>query len=192
MEDDNLVPITFQADTSNLRLAMSDAEKMAMGFGRAMTSAFTSAVVGGKSLGDVLRNLGLRLSEIALKAAMKPLEQAIGGLFSNIMSSVTPFAKGGVVSPQVTAFASGGVVAAPTYFPMRGGRLGLMGEAGAEAIMPLTRGSDGKLGVRIQGGSAAPNVTVNISTPDVQGFRRSEATVAASLARAVARGRRGL
>jgi len=49
---------------------------------------------------------------------------------------------------QIQAFASGGsftnsVVSTPTYFNM-----GLMGEAGPEAIMPLTRTSDGKLGVR--------------------------------------------
>jgi phage-related minor tail protein len=64
----------------------------------------------------------------------------IGGLFG--------FAKGGVFSggAQVKAFANGGVVGGPTMFGMRGG-LGLMGEAGPEAIMPLKRGRDGKLGV---------------------------------------------
>ena len=87
-------------------------------------------------------------------------------------------------------FAAGGVVAAPTYFPMRGG-LGLMGEAGPEAILPLARGSDGRLGVAAGGRARPAPVTVNIATPDVEGFRRSEAQVAAGLARAVARGRRG-
>jgi phage-related minor tail protein len=66
-----------------------------------------------------------------------------------------------------------------------------MGERGAEAVMPLARGPDGRLGVR--GGGARPvSVTVNIATPDADSFRRSEAQVAATLARAVARGRRGL
>jgi phage-related minor tail protein len=75
---------------------------------------------------------------------------------------------------------------------MRGG-LGLMGEAGPEAILPLKRGSDGRLGVAAgaPGERGAP-ITVNITTPDIAGFRRSEAQVAAGLARAVARGRRGL
>ena len=90
----------------------------------------------------------------------------------------------------MTPFASGGVIATPSFFPMRGGT-GLAGEAGPEAILPLTRGSDGRLGVRSQGG-AAVNVTFNVTTPDAQSFRRAEADVGAMLARAVARGQRGM
>lgn len=68
--------------------------------------------------------------------------------------------RGGAVVP----FASGGVVSGPTLFPMSGGRTGLMGEAGAEAIMPLVRGSGGKLGVQSSGGGAqAVHVTVGVS-----------------------------
>jgi phage-related minor tail protein len=70
--------------------------------------------------------------------------------------------------------------------------LGLAGEAGAEAIMPLARDDTGQLGVRTSNAAPPVNVTVNIATPDVAGFRRSEAEVTAALARAVARGRRGL
>jgi phage-related minor tail protein len=54
--------------------------------------------------------------------------------------------------PNVVPFARGGVVGSPTMFPMAGGRTGLMGEAGPEAIMPLKRGKDGKLGVQAAGG----------------------------------------
>ncbi len=72
---------------------------------------------------------------------------------------------------------------------MRGGT-GLMGEAGPEAIMPLTRGADGKLGVQAQGGAGATTVVMNISTPDVDGFRRSQAQVAAQMSRALSRGQR--
>jgi phage-related minor tail protein len=73
-------------------------------------------------------------------------------------------------------------------FPLRGGT-GVMGEAGPEAIMPLSRGSDGKLGVRMGGGGSG-SVTVNISTPDAQSFRQSQSQVAAMIARAVERGGR--
>ena len=97
-----------------------------------------------------------------------------------------------VGSLPVAPFADGGIVASPTYFGA-GGSLGLMGERGAEAIMPLARGPNGQLGVVANGGTArATHVTVNIQTPDVESFRRSETQVAAALARAVARGRRGL
>ena len=67
-----------------------------------------------------------------------------------------------------------------------------MGERGAEAIMPLARGPDGRLGVAASGGgSGATHVNVNITTPDVAGFQRSQVQIAGALARAVARGRRG-
>jgi len=65
-------------------------------------------------------------------------------------------AKGAVVGSQgFTAFAKGGVVDSPTVFPMANGA-GLMGEAGPEAIMPLSRDSDGNLGV--SGGGGGVNI----------------------------------
>ena len=70
--------------------------------------------------------------------------------------SVYLYANGGVVSGglKYKPYADGGVVGSPTTFPMSGGRTGLMGEAGPEAIMPLKRGSNGKLGVQMEGGGA--------------------------------------
>jgi TP901 family phage tail tape measure protein len=71
------------------------------------------------------------------------------------------WAKGGAFqNGNVVAFADGGVVNSPTNFAMSGGRTGLMGEAGPEAIMPLTRGSDGKLGVKAQG-SGGVSIVIN-------------------------------
>jgi phage-related minor tail protein len=87
-------------------------------------------------------------------------------------------------------FASGGVIGTPSYFPMSGG-LGLAGEAGPEAIMPLSRGSDGKLGVAMSGG-APSNITVQIMTPDLGSFQRSESYLTGQIARAVLRGQRSL
>jgi hypothetical protein len=102
------------------------------------------------------------------------------------------FAKGGVVrAPLPVPFAQGGVIASPITFPLGGNQLGLAGERGPEAILPLARGSDGSLGVRT-GGSAGTSVVFNVSTPDVDGFRRSETQIAALLARAVGNGQRNL
>lgn len=79
----------------------------------------------------------------------------IGGLFAN----------GGAFSAgrQIQAYANGGVVGGPTYFPMSGGKTGLMGEAGPEAIMPLKRGRGGKLGVSVEGASGSVVVNNNIN-----------------------------
>jgi phage-related minor tail protein len=57
--------------------------------------------------------------------------------------------------------------------------------------MPLTRGADGRLGVAASGTGAA-NITVNIATPDAESFRRSETYLTGVVARAVARGQRGM
>jgi phage-related minor tail protein len=140
-------------------------------------TSLAGAVVHGRKLSDVFRGIALSMANQALSMAIKPLGNLLGGLFAS--------ARGNVVTP----FASGGVVNSPMLFPMRNGT-GLMGEAGPEAIMPLARGSDGKLGVR--GGRSSSHVTVNISTPDVQGFRQSQGQVAAMVARAVERGQRNL
>nr|WP_234300505.1 phage tail tape measure protein [Pseudomonas cannabina] len=74
-------------------------------------------------------------------------------------------AKGGAWSGGVQMFAEGAaftnsIVSTPTAFGMAGGGAGVMGEAGPEAIMPLARGSDGSLGVRMVGGAAPSGGTV--------------------------------
>lgn len=171
--------VRITADTSAFTASLDGLAKQADGFSGTISRAFRDAVVGGKEFDDILKNLALRFSTMALNAALKPIESGIGGLLSGLVGSL-----GGV-----KAFAKGGVVASPTYFPLSGG-LGLMGEAGAEAIMPLSRGPDGRLGV--SGGGAPVTVNIAIQTPDAQSFRKSEAHVAATLARAVGRGRRGL
>ena len=91
---------------------------------------------------------------------------ADGGAFSG--GSALPNANGnGFSGGNVIPFASGGVVGSPTTFGMSGGRTGLMGEAGPEAIMPLQRGPNGKLGVTVNGGDGGGvtvNQVINIST----------------------------
>jgi lambda family phage tail tape measure protein len=115
------------------------------------------------------------------------LQGLLGNAFSSIFGAITPFAKGGLTG-GVQAFASGGIVASPTFFP-NGNQLGLMGEAGAEAILPLQRGADGRLGVAMNaGGGQRPSVIVNISTPDAASFARSQGQVSAAIARAASRG----
>ncbi len=179
-------PATF--DTSSLRNEMQDLNRLADSFGNKLVTSLASAVIHGTKLKDIFRSLAMSLANQALSQALKPLGNLAGNLFSGLFAN----AKGNVISGgRIMPFADGGVANSPLLFPLRGGagqNLGLMGEAGAEAIMPLARGRDGKLGVR--GGGTAANITVNISTPDIQGFRQSQGQVAAMVARAVARGQR--
>ncbi|WP_349632278.1 hypothetical protein [Nitratireductor sp. GZWM139] len=84
----------------------------------------------------------------ALSVAMKLMMQFNPGLFGGgFVQGLLGFSHGGVITQgNVVPFANGGVVNRPTVFPMANGA-GLMGEAGPEAIMPLRRGPDGRLGV---------------------------------------------
>jgi phage-related minor tail protein len=185
--------VRIGADTSDARAKLQDLERLGNAFGRSITNAFEDAVFSGDGLGQTLRSLALDLSQLALRAAVQPFSNAIGGGLASLFQGLSPFAKGGVVgSPMPTPFASGGVVASPVTFPLGGGQLGLAGEAGPEAILPLTRGSDGRLGVRAQSGGGNIAITMNISAQDAESFRRSETQIGAMLVRAVNRGQRNL
>ncbi len=160
---------------------------------RSLRGAFEGVVFDGQKLSEALKDVGSALASTALNAAIKPVTNHFSGMITGGMDTLfkglLPFADGaGFTQGRVTAFANGGVVTGPTTFPMRGGT-GLMGEAGPEAIMPLARGNDGKLGVRMQGGGAT-TVVMNITTPDVEGFRRSQSQIAAQMGRALGRGQR--
>ncbi|MBM1191525.1 phage tail tape measure protein [Pseudomonas weihenstephanensis] len=76
-------------------------------------------------------------------------------------------AKGGAWDAGVQMFADGGaftnsIVSKPTAFGMANGKTGVMGEAGEEAIMPLTRTASGKLGVMAVGGGSGTSISLNI------------------------------
>ncbi|WP_363346145.1 phage tail tape measure protein [Methylocystis echinoides] len=154
------------------------AKILANGFGAAATS--------GKSFNETLLSIGQSLTKLALrdgaKAMVDGVSNSLSGMLSNAFSG----------NQRITPFAEGGVVASPAYFS-NGGAIGLMGERGAEAIMPLARGPDGRLGVVAQGAQGRPvSVTVNIAAQDFESFRRSEAQITSALARAVGRGQRQL
>jgi phage-related minor tail protein len=97
-------------------------------------------------------------------------------------------AKGAAMSGgTVVPFASGGLVDRPTLFPMSGRRTGVMGEAGPEAIMPLRRTADGRLGVAAEGGGGG-GVHLNVSTTvNLQGGNGSDDKDQRQIGQAVAR-----
>jgi len=149
-------------------------------FAIAMLKAFSASATQGKQFDSVLKSVALSMGSVALKLALPGiaggLQQVLGGLFG---------------SGNAQPFAHGGVIGTPSYFPLPQGRVGVAGEAGPEAIMPLSRGADGRLGVAARGAGGG-NVTVNVVTQDADSFRRSEAYLAGQIARAVSRGQRVL
>ena len=160
---------------------------------RSLSGALQSVAFDGQKLGDSLKDIGRSMANTALNAALKPVTNHFSGIITggvdSLLKGLLPFANGASFSQgRVTAFANGGVVNGPTTFPMRDGT-GLMGEAGPEAIMPLTRGADGRLGVQANGGGGT-SIVMNISTPDVEGFRRSQSQIAAQMSRALGRSQR--
>ena len=194
------VSSTFRAEVEEMTRSMAIASKQASGLSRSvgtsLKSAFDSLIVDGDKLSNVIGKLGSSIASKAFSSALTPVTDALGqavtGGVNSLVSGFLPFKNGGAISSgRVRAFASGGVVDGPTSFAMRGGT-GLMGEAGPEAIMPLARGADGKLGIRSGGGGSTVHVTMNVSTPDAESFRKSKTQIAAQLSRAMSRGNRNL
>jgi phage-related minor tail protein len=186
--------VAINADTSILQDQLKTASLSGKQFSTALTAAFDGLALKGKSLNDVFSTLALSLSKMALQAAFKPLEKGLGTALSGLLGGggQSAFANGGVFQGGVpTPFADGGVIQSPIAFPLGGGQTGIAGERGAEAIMPLARGSDGKLGIAGGGGSSM-NVTFNVQATDADSFGRSETQIAALLSRAVALGQRNL
>ena len=150
------------AQQMRFNAALREANDIAGDFGR----TFVNDIMNGKSvteaLGNAVKNLGARLMQIALDRAINQLFGNLLGTFGsglfggagaplNLSSFMTASANGNVFAGgNVIPFARGGVVSGPTIFPMANG-MGLMGEAGPEAVMPLKRNSRGQLGVVAQG-----------------------------------------
>jgi len=180
-----------------LALTGRELDGLSRSFGSGLRRAFDGVVFDGARLSDALRGLARSMSDSLYAAAMRPVQTALGGALSQLVGGifgrVMPFAQGGgFAQGRVMPFAQGGVVAGPVAFPMRGGT-GLMGEAGPEAILPLSRSADGRLGVRAEGGRGRPvSVVFNIQTPDVAGFQRSQSQIAAQMGRLLASGQRNV
>ena len=197
-DDSARMTAAFEAELARLRESMlytnREVTTLSSGIGSGLRRAFEGLVFDGMKLSDALKGIARSMADTAFAVAMKPLEQALSAAIAQgvngLIGGVLPFADGGAFAQgRVMPFAKGGIVSQPTYFPMRGAT-GLMGEAGAEAIMPLRRGADGRLGVATTGGGRPLNVTFNVSTPDVAGFQRSQSQIAAQMGRLLARGER--
>jgi hypothetical protein len=177
--------------------AVQETSTFAKDLGLTFTSAFESAVAGGRSLSGVLKGLAKDIAMLMIRQNLtNPFLDFFGKMMKGGGSSGMgygtiagamlggigglPYAKGGAFDQSgVIPFANGGIVSRPTLFPFAKGT-GLMGEAGPEAIMPLKRGADGKLGVASSGGGRV-EITQHITVQG--GATKSELMSAMTLAK---------
>lgn len=141
-----------------------------------LASSITDAATQSKTLGEamqglaqsVIKDLTQMIAKALIYRAVMSFLPGVGGAGSPL--SFLGSAQGNVFRDgAVQPFARGGVVSQPTIFPMARGGLGLMGERGSEAIMPLKRLSNGNLGVEASGGpggaiTVAPTIQVSMPT----------------------------
>ena len=198
-DDDDIDDEDIASKFEGVRTRTRDLTAGSNAFARAITAAFAQGATGAKSFDSVLKSLALRLSNLSVSMALKPAigslfggsKSVLGGLFSSSSVGISG-ATGAEDAASIQPFAKGGVIATPTYFPLgarrrrprRRSRTRGDHAADARARRPARR--------RRRAGSGAPNVTVNIATPDADSFRRSERYLTGLIARAVARGQRGM
>ena len=159
----------YNKEKELLKEAAAQQQNIADTLQSSMSDAFMSMVDGTKSFKDAMKDMARavikQLYEVLVVQQLVGSFNATTGKGSGIVGTImgATQADGGAWQggSQINAYANGGVVGGPTYFPMSGGKTGLMGEAGPEAIMPLKRGANGKLGVQMEGGGQ--NVVVNQS-----------------------------
>jgi len=129
------------------------------GFAKNSADAIAEFCFGAKlSFSEMIQSMLMDLAKLALKRAIDPFFKAVGDASGDFIGSIfKPSAQGNAFGPSgIVPFAQGGVLGGATFFGMPGGKMGVAGEAGAEAVAPLMRSKSGKLGV-----SSAP-FTVNV------------------------------
>jgi hypothetical protein len=144
--------------------ALQQMESLQQSIAETIGDGFMSMVDGTKTVKEAFRDMARDIIKQLYEVLV--IQRLVNGV-KTILGGSGLFADGGAFSAgrQIQAYANGGVVGGPTYFPMSGGKTGLMGEAGPEAILPLKRGKGGKLGVSVEGGSGSVvvNNTINVT-----------------------------
>lgn len=159
--------------------AMEDLKSATSEFKNTLSSAFVGLVTGATKLRDAVGNVIGKLAEMSAMRAFEILwEGGLGEGVSSFLGRWLGFkanALGAVYdSPGLSAY-SNSIVSQPTLFPFARG-VGLMGEAGPEAIMPLKRGPDGRLGVSAQGGPSKIGMEIQITgAGNIRAIARDEA-----------------
>lgn len=181
--------LVIGADTGSAEQKIKALSGVAANFSSSLVGAFEDVAIRGRKMSEAIEGLALSFARSSLRSATSGLQSSLNDGLGSLFHSAFSNSSG----PGLLPFAKGGVFGGPAIAPLNGPRLGVIGEAGPEAVLPLTRGQDGRLGVRSEGGATAPiTVNFNVSSPDAESFARTETQIAAMLSRAVDRGRRGL
>lgn len=139
-----------------------------------MTDALVKFVTTGKlDFTDMVDSFISDIARLAIQQSITgPIASALSGSLGDMFGGLFASAHGNVfASPGLSAY-SNSIVSSPTVFPFASG-IGLMGEAGPEAIIPLTRTSSGDLGVKSSGGG---NVTINVIESSTKGGTQTQRT----------------
>lgn len=190
-EDNKTFTFTFKADTKHVKKEMKDLSDNMTKFNVDVGQAFKGVFEQTRSVKDGFKALGHQIASQAFKKSLAPIDSFLNGKKDQnkgLINSIFGFAKGGSIGSGI----SSGVIKSPIAFPLGGNSLGIAGESGPEAILPLARGANGELGVHSSGAGNQTIVNVNITATDIESFRRSEAEVATSLQRIVSRSSRNL
>ncbi|PAV05558.1 phage tail tape measure protein [Arsenophonus sp. ENCA] len=149
----------FGAETENVFDNMRNMTKNAFD---GMSNTLTDFVTTGKfNFSDFAQSVVNDITRMIVKMMIfKALESSLGGTKLGNLLDIKANALGGVYRSSGLSAYSNSVVDSPTLFPFAKG-IGLMGEAGPEAIMPLKRGADGSLGVR------ALDSSTNFANPEI-------------------------
>ena len=191
------------SQVDHLRQMQQITDSIANSLGTGLTSAFDALIQGTQNWGNSLRQIASTVLQDIAKQLIKILviDQAInafksifnfgggGGGAAAVSGGAVLTAANGYAFAQngIQPFAMGGVITSPTLFKFADGgtmRNGLLGEAGPEAIIPLKRGVDGKLGVA-GGGGTVVNVSVDAKGTSVQGDNNQGAALGRVIAGAV-------
>ncbi|HDS7240973.1 TPA: phage tail tape measure protein [Morganella morganii subsp. morganii] len=169
----------FSDSSGNAFAMMRNASANAL---NSTSSMFTDFLTTGRAnFADFTKSILTDITKMIVQMTIfNALKSGLSGTWLGDAMGMAPNATGGVyTSPGLSAY-SNSIVSSPTVFPFaKGGapNIGLMGEAGSEAIMPLKRGPDGNLGVRAYGGSSAggtaPVVNIQIDSDGNQQVQAS-------------------
>jgi tape measure domain-containing protein len=191
-----------QATLDSLQLKSTEtAMVMKQELTQAFRQPFEAFIQGTLSAGDAAKQFASNVLQSFQRILTDKITQSLADMFMSsgagkglmgfvtglLTGSPTPSAKGNIVqNGSITPFASGGIVTSPTLFPLAKGT-GLMGEAGPEAIIPLKRNREGKLGVA--GGQQTSYNTVNNISVTIEKYTGNDnpETTAAKIAEAISR-----